>query len=450
MGILSLDPITLGGLGIAMLFVLLALGIHIGFALMIASAIGLAVVAGFQPMTEMVINSFYHKISNPTLITLPLFILMGHLASGGGISRDIYESLSLWLGKFRSGLGIATVVGCAAFGTVCGASVVASAVFSKISAPQMRRQGYDKSLAYAISSASGAIGMLIPPSILAIVYGTLSGISIGKVLMAGVAPGILVTIAFSLTIIFMGKIRPEYIKRGATNYSASWTDRIKSLKSWWTVTIVALSIFGGMYGGIFSPSEAASVAAFLIGIIFLIRMFNGDRNKRKQDFQELIRCLGDTAITSALIFFIFGSATVFSQFIVLTGLTTRISELVIGANLSPTVIVILFTIIFLILGMFLDGISILCITIPVFNPIISAAGIDAIWYATIVILSVEVGLITPPVGLNLFAAKGVAEPDVSLEDIVRGIWPFVLAMVACVAILFVFPDIGTFLPRLVD
>ncbi len=450
MGAFGLDPLVLGGLGIALLFVLLALGTHIGFALIIASAIGLAVVTGFKPMTDMVINSFYHKISNPTLITLPLFILMGHLASGGGISRDIYESLSLWLGKFRSGLGIATVLACAAFGTVCGASVVASAVFSKISAPQMRRQGYDKSLAYAIASASGAIGMLIPPSILAIVYGTLSGVSIGKVLMAGIAPGILVTIAFSLTIVLMSKIKPSYIKRGSTEYSATWAQRIKSLKSWWTVTIVALSIFGGMYGGVFSPSEAASVAALLISLIYLIRMFNGDKNKRKQDFRELIRCLNETAITSALIFFIFGSATVFSQFIVLTGLTITISELVIGANLSPIVLVIVFTVIFVVLGMFLDGISILCITIPVFNPIISAAGIDAIWYATIVILSVEVGLITPPVGLNLFAAKGVAEPDVSLEDIVRGIWPFVIAMLACVVILFAFPGIGTFLPRLVN
>ncbi len=446
-----LDPFVIGSLGIALLFVLLAMGFHIGFALIISGVAGIMTMVGFESTMSMVINSFYHKISNPSLITLPLFILMGHLSSGGGISKDLYESLSLWLGKFRSGLGIATVLACAAFGTVCGASIVASAVFSKISAPQMRKQGYNKSLAYAICASSGAIGMLIPPSILAIVYGTLSGVSIGKVLMAGIAPGILVTIAFSVAIILVGKIKPQWIQTDPDAvYSPTWKDRIKSLKAWWSVSIVGVAIFGGMYGGIFSPSEAASVAAFLLAVIYFIRVLFADQAEKKRLIKQLWSCLSETAVTSALIFFIFGSATVFSQFIVLTGLTTRLSDMFAGSGLSPAVLVLTFTVVFLILGIFLDGISILCITIPVFNPLINAAGINEIWYATIVILSVEVGLITPPVGLNLFASKGVAEADVSLEDIVRGIFPFFFAMLACVALIFLFPEISTFLPQLVD
>jgi C4-dicarboxylate transporter, DctM subunit len=448
---MGLDPFVIGAIGIALLFLLLSMGFHIGIALIISGVAGIMVMVGFDATMSMVINSFYHKISNPSLITLPLFILMGHLSSAGGISRDLYESLSLWLGKFRSGLGIATVLACAAFGTVCGASIVASAVFSKISAPQMSRQGYDKSLAYAICASSGAIGMLIPPSILAIVYGTLSGVSIGKVLMAGIAPGILLTIAFSLAIIIVGKIKPEYIqiKRDAV-CNPTWGDRIRSLKAWWSVSIVGIAIFGGMYGGVFSPSEAASVAAFLLMVIYLLRVLVSEKNEKKRRMSQLWDCLRETTVTSALIFFIFGSATIFSQFIVLTGMTNELSQMFTGSGLSPTLLVLSFTMVFLVLGIFLDGISILCITIPVFNPLINAAGINEIWYATIVILSVEVGLITPPVGLNLFASKGVAEPDVSLEDIIRGIFPFFFAMLVCVALIFIFPSISTYLPELVN
>ena len=448
---MGLDPFVTGSLGIALLFVLLSMGFHIGFALIISGIAGLMTIVGFDSTMSMVINSFYHKISNPSLITLPLFILMGHLSSAGGISQDLYESLSLWLGKFRSGLGIATVLACAAFGTVCGASIVASAVFSKISAPQMRKQGYDKSLAYAICASSGAIGMLIPPSILAIVYGTLSGVSIGKVLMAGIAPGILVTIAFSFAIIIVGWLKPEYIQRKSDAvYNATWGDRIRSLKAWWSVSIVGVAIFGGMYGGVFSPSEAASVAAFLLAAIYFLRVILSEKSEKSRLMRQLWSCLRETAVTSALIFFIFGSATIFSQFIVLTGMTNKLSDMFAGSGLSPATLVLTFTIVFLVLGIFLDGISILCITIPVFNPLINAAGINEIWYATIAILSVEVGLITPPVGLNLFASKGVAEPDVSLEDIVRGILPFFFAMLVCVALIFLFPEISTFLPQLVD
>ena len=195
-----MDPILVGILGIILLFIILALGFHIGLALIISGFTGLLFILGFEQTITMAVSAFYHKISKPALITLPLFILMGHLASGGGISQNIYDSLSKWLGRFKSGLGISTVLACTAFGTVCGASIVVSAVFSKISAPEMRRYGYHKSLAYAICAASGTIGMLIPPSILGIVYGTMSGVSIGKVLMAGVAPGVLVAIGFSLAI----------------------------------------------------------------------------------------------------------------------------------------------------------------------------------------------------------------------------------------------------------
>ena len=445
-----MDPILIGILGIILLFIVLALGFHIGLALIIAGFVGLLFMLDFEQTITMVVAAFYHKISYPALITLPLFILMGHLASGGGISQNIYDSLSKWLGRFKSGLGISTVLACTAFGTVCGASIVVAAVFSKISAPEMRRHGYHKTLAYAICASSGAIGMLIPPSILAIVYGTMSGVSIGKVLMAGVAPGVLVAIAFSLAIIITARINPNAIRDTGDKKSATWGERVRSLKSWWSIVIVSVTLFGGMYGGVFSPSEAAAVAAFVLLVIYLLRGFfgRGVFDHRKIG-RELLGNFTETAITSAMIFFIFGGATVFSQFIVLTGVTSELSDIFLGTGLPPHVLVLVFCLIYLILGVFLDGISIVCITVPVFNPIMKAAGVDPIWYATLVILSIEIGLITPPVGLNLYAAKGVAEPDVTLEDVVRGILPFFFGMIAVLLFLFAFPSISTYLPSFI-
>lgn len=445
-----MDPLAVGLLGVVVLLVLLTLGVHIGIALLISGFLGLTVLNGFHATIPTVVSGFYHKISNPALITLPLFVLMGFLASGGGLSQNIYDTLNLWLGGFRSGLGIATVLGCTAFGTVCGSSLVTAAVFARISAPEMRRQGYDKRLAYAICSSAGAIGMLIPPSMLAIVYGMLSGVSIGKLLMAGVAPGALLALFFSATIVGVGKFRPSSMKaQGLT--SATWAERMRSLGSWWPIYLVAATIFGGMYGGIFSPSEASAVAAFVLFVVFLIKVGSVKTGLRRAEMmRELWGSLGATATTSALIFLVLGGATVFSQFLVLTGVTNQLSNFVKGLGLHPTLLVVVFCFVYLVLGCFLDSVSMLCVTIPVFNPIVNAAGVDPIWYATVVIVAIEIGLITPPVGLNLFSTKGAAEPDVTLEDIIGGVLPFFVAFVLLLVLLLAFPSVSTFLPRFVE
>jgi len=443
-----MDPFIIGLLGVILLLALLVFGTHVGIALSIAGFIGVAFLSGFEQSIFMTASAIYHKISIPALITLPLFILMGFLASGGGISKNLYDSLNLWLGKFRGGLGISTVMACAAFGTVCGSSIVTTAVFAKISAPEMRKHGYSKELAYAICAAAGSIGMLIPPSILAIVYGMLSGVSIGKVLMAGVAPGILWGIAFSVAIIITGKIKPSSIKYVPMG-KVTWYQRFASLKLWWPIFIVSFVTFGGIYGGVFTPSEGAAVAAFVLFAIYIALILKRKSLKGSQKFDELHSMMKDTATTSGMIFLIMGASTVFSNFLVLTGVTTKISTLIQGWELSPSVLVIFISFIYLVLGCFLEGISMLCITIPVFNPIINAAGVDPIWYATIVITSVEIGLITPPVGLNLYAANGVAEADVRLEDIISGIVPFFIAELICLIILFSFPPISTFLPSFI-
>ena len=443
-----MENMGIGLIGVIALFVLLVLGVHIGFALIISGFIGLYLIRPeIGTITSMVISSFYHKVTMPALITLPLFIIMGFLASGGGISHNIYRSLALWIGRFKSGLGIATVLACTAFGTVCGSSLVTAAVFTKISAPEMRKQGYEKRLAYAICASAGAIGMLIPPSMLAVVYGILSGQSIGKLLMAGVVPGLLLTVGFSAAVVLIGIVKPSSMQAPEMP-AVSWNERWKSLKDWWSVVIVALCIFGGMYGGIFSPSEAAAAAAFVLFVIYLLMMFLG--KNRQEKFKELMDIFFETAVTSAMVFLVLGSATVFSAFITMSGVTKFMLNTIMSSQASPLVIVLIIQFFILILGCFLDSTSILCITIPIFNPIIISLGIDPIWYATVTIMAVEIGLITPPFGMNVFATKGVAEPDVTMEDIFAGILPFLAVMFLTLIFLIVFPSVCTFLPSMVE
>lgn len=444
-----MTSLVIGFIAIAILFILLAIGMQIGVALAAAGFIGLWLINGFEQASWMAIHGLYHKIASPDLITLPLFILMGYLASGGGISRQLFESLRLWLGGFRSGIGIASVLGCSAFGTLCGSSLVTTAVFTKICCPEMRRQGYEKSLAYGITAVAGSIGMLIPPSVLAIVYGMLSGESIGKLLMAGVMPGVLWAILFSGTIILISKMRPSAI-RHVGKRQPLLVEKIRSLVWWWPIVVVAAVMFGGMYGGIFTASEAAAIAGFILLMIYcVVRIVIPAKDKRKEGVSELSNMFKDTATTSAMIFIVIGSAMIFAEFIALTGFSTWVADTVLSWNLSKMGIVLMFMTVYLVLGIFLDSISMLSITIPIFNPIVQAAGIDPMWYATVVIMSVEVGLITPPVGLNLYAAKGVAEPDVSLEDIISGVVPFLVAEIISLGLIILFPEMSTLLPSMV-
>jgi tripartite ATP-independent transporter DctM subunit len=445
-----MDSYVIGLIGIAILFLLLAMGVHIAVALTVSGLTGLLLILGsFEPVMKVVVLDFYHRVTLTSLITVPLFVLMGYLASGGGISRNIYESLNLWIGRFKSGIGVATVFACTAFGTVCGSSFVTAAVFSKISAPEMRRCGYDPKLAYGICASAGSIGMLIPPSILAIVYGILSGESIHKLLMAGVAPGVILAAIFSATIILIGYLKPSMLgSTGTARSSVPFIEKVHSLKNWWTVVIVAFVVFGGLYGGIFSPSESAAVSAFtLLAVYLCISVASKDR--RKSMSKELLSIFSETAVTSAMIFFVLGGATVFSQFITMSGLTEKLSRFILDSHMSNLSIVMMVVVLLLILGCFLDSTSICCITIPIFNPIIKAAGIDTIWYATVVIVAIEVGLITPPFGLNVFATKGVAEADVKLEDIFRGSFPFFIGMLVLLAFLIAVPPVSTFLPNFV-
>jgi tripartite ATP-independent transporter DctM subunit len=433
------DFFTIGLIGIAALIVLLMLGVHIGVALGFVGLLGTWALAGLEPALWGAMNVFYSQVASYALITVPLFIAMGYLATAGDLSTNIFKTLNDWIGGIRGGVGIATVGSCTLFGTICGSSIVTSSVFAIIAAPEMRRQGYDKSLAYGICASSGLIGMLIPPSILMVVYGILSQDSVGKLLIAGVTPGLVLALFYAMTIYAIATIRPNLVTRSAKRQTP-WREKILELRALWPVATVILITFGGIFGGVFSPTEAGAVTCFLVLVLLLLM-------QKRKAIPHIVTAFKDTAKTSAMIFLIFGGAAIFSQFLVLSGVATRTVQLIIAMDLSVYGFLCMVAVFYMILGCFLDSISMLSITIPLLHPVLGPMGIDPIWYAVIVILAIEIGMLTPPVGLCVYAAKAVAEKDVTLEDIFRGSIPFFVVSLAALVLFILFPPLSTFLPR---
>lgn len=437
-----MDPILIGISGIVFLFILLFLGVHIGVALGITGILGMALMVGVDGAVSAAVNVFYYKVASFALITIPLFVLMGYLASAGDLSKNIFRTLHQWFGGFKSGIGIATVLSCTFFGTICGSSLVTASVFSVTAAPEMRRSGYEKKLAYGICASAGMIGMLIPPSILMVIYGVFSGESVGKLLIAGIAPGILIAVLFSLTIMVLVKLKPELIQ--ANSYDETGSGKRFSwntLYNIWPVIVVAVVIFGGIFGGVFSPTEAGAVAVLVIFIVLMIL-------KRRDAWKLVTPAIVNTLSTSAMIFLVLGGAAIFSQFLVLAGIAGDLAEFVKSLQLSKYALISIIALFYLILGCLLDSISMLSITIPLFNPLAEAYGMDPIWYAVVVIVSIEIGLITPPVGLNAYASKSVAEADVTLENIFLGVLPFFFVALLSVVIIIIFPWLSTILPSM--
>lgn len=429
-------------IGIIALFVLLALGVHIGIALGTIGFAGTWAIVGLEPALWGSVNVFYDKVASFALLTVPMFILMGYMASAGDLSGNIFTSLNKWVGGMRGGMGIATVFSCTLFGTICGTSLVTSSVFSVIAAPEMRRHGMDKRLSYGICASSGLIGMLIPPSILMVVYGVISGDSVGKLLIAGISPGLLLAVIYSAVIIILLRAKPGLMTPESGGV-ITWRNRFASLKGLWPVMIVATVIFGGLFGGVFTPTEAAAVATFTVFLII------GATQPRKWA-AVVWPAFVDTAKVSAMIFLIFGGAAIFTQFLVLSGVATKVATIIIGMNLSIFGFLIAISLLYLVLGCLLDSISMLSITLPILLPVVRTMGIDPIWYAVIVIMAIEIGMITPPVGLCVYGAKAVAEPDVTLEDIFAGSFPFFLASLAVLILLIFFPPLSTVLPALMN
>jgi C4-dicarboxylate transporter, DctM subunit len=431
-----MDPLIIGALGIVFLLVVIGLGIHIGIALGLTGFLGIAMVVGFGAAARMSTQSMYFTNASYALVTLPLFILMGYLGAGGGISKTLYDGLSKWTGEIKGSLGVATVLGCAGFGAVCGSSIVTAAVFAKVSAPEMVRHGYDKKLAYGICAAGGSIGLLIPPSILAVLYGVLTSLSVGKLLLAGIGPGLLLTILFSLQIVYHMHRHPNVVEAGIGR--VTWKERLATIPTFWPVIVTAAIIFGGIFGGIFSPTEAAAFATLVIFLLLIA-------TKGNKAWGMLYTSLQETASTSAMVFLTMAGACVFSRYLAITGISEKLVEIILAVNLGNFMLLVLITVVVLALGCLMDSISMMTIMIPILHPVIVNLGIDPYYFALIFIVGTQVGIITPPFGLAVFTVKGVAAAGVTLEDVFSGAMAFFYLMCFSLVLLMLVPSIITFL-----
>jgi tripartite ATP-independent transporter DctM subunit len=425
---------AIGLIGIGVLLLLMALRMPIGIAMLLVGIVGFAILNGPQAALAALGSYPYQYAAVYDFAVIPLFVLMGNLGSVSGMARDLYAAAYSWIGHVRGGLAHATILACAGFAAVSGSSVASAVTMGKVCLPEMRRYNYSHRLATGVIAAGGTLGILIPPSTAFVIYGLLTEQSIGKLLLAGILPGLLLMAIFMVTVAVWMRFKPQY---GPPGPRASWSERgQRLLGAGPMLTIVVISI-GGIYVGAFSPSQAAAVGAALAFGYAIWRRSLGNGN--------LSKILIETVNTTALVFLILIGALVFGPFLALSGLPEKIAQSLAGLDVPRVVILILILSVYILLGTFLEGFSMLVLTLPIVFPIINALGYDPIWFGVIMVIVLEMGLIDPPVGINVFIVKGLV-PDVPMSEIFAGIVPFWFAMMVCIAVLIMFPEIATFIP----
>ena len=424
----------IGILGIILLFGLLAMRMYIGIAMALVGFLGLSNIVGFGSGINILGIVPLEEGSSYTLSVIPLFVLMGQFALISGISQDIYKTVYAWMGHLKGGLAIATVIACAGFAAVCGSSLATGATMGMVAIPEMEKYRYDQRLSTGCIAAGGTLGILIPPSIGFVIYGILTEQSIGKLFMAGLLPGLILSLLFILVIFVMCSINPEMGPRGE---KSSWSQRIKSLSSTWGMLLLFILVMGGIYTGVFTPTEAAGVGAFGALLIALL--------KRKVTRKTLVFALNETGKMTAMIFLIVIGANIFSTFLGITGIPMSLAESMASLPLPRMAILTIIILIFLVLGCVMDCYAIMMLMVPILFPVIQALQFDPIWFGVLMVIVLEIGLITPPVGLNVYILKGAA-PHIPITTIFRGIWPFLIAAVIAIIIITIFPAIPLYLP----
>ena len=403
---------------------------YIGFTVMISAEGGLALLS----------RSFYEVFSSYGLTTIPLFILMGQFAFNTGISRRLYDTGYKFLGHTRGGLAMATVSACTAFGAVCGSSPATAATMATVGLPEMKRYKYADELATGSVASGGGLGMIMPPSVVLIVYGVLTEQSIGALFVAGIIPAILVTILFVISIYIQCRLKPE---QGPPGETFTWGQKIRSLTGMVDTLLVFILVMGGLFTGLFTPTEAAAVGAFGVLAVSLVR--------GTLTWKGFVKALDETLRTSCMVMMLIAGAVIFGKFLAVTRIPFNIATWIGSFDLPPSVILIFIILVYFLGGCFMDALAFVMLTIPIFFPIVTSLGYDPIWFGVIIVMVTEMGVITPPVGINVYVVYGVAKGvvgEIPLESIFKGILPFLLAVVIGVIIMIIFPQTILLLPQL--
>jgi len=433
-----MTPETAGMIGIALLVFLFLLRVPVAFSMAIVGLVGFAYLSDAESALTLLAQDVYDSLSNYPLSVIPMFILMGSFAFASGISQRLYSTSYTWVGQFRGGLTIATVIACSGFSAICGSSAATAATMGKIALPEMKKYGYDDVLATGTVASAGTLGILIPPSTVLIVYGILTEQSIGQLFVAGILPGAIMSIFFVATVALLCLRNPNL---GPPGPPTTWLAKVLSLSGIIEAIILFLLAIGGLFLGWFSPTQAGAIGA---SGALVIGLFRG-----QFDLKVILESTKDGLRTACMILFILAGAIVFGHFLAISNIPFALADWVEHLPIPPMGIMGVLLLIYFIGGFFMDAMGMIVVTIPIFFPIVESLGFDPIWFGVMVVLVGEMGVISPPVGVNVFVIKGIA-PDIPLEKIFRGIFPFLGALILLTIILLIFPKIATFLPNLIS
>ena len=429
-----MSPLTIGIIGIFFLFLLLALRMQIGFAMALVGFVGFAVLSSLGSSFSIMGMEPFKIGAAYSLTVIPLFILMGQFANHSKMGYEIYQTVYRWIGFLPGGLAMATIGACGGFAAISGSSLAAAATMGMVALPEMKRFKYDNALATGCVAAGGTLGILIPPSTVMIIYGILTEQPIATLFIAGVIPGLLLTLLFIVAIYIMTKIRPAL---GPPGPRFPMKERIYSLKDTWSIFALFLLVIGGLYTGWFTPSEAAGVGAFGAFVITFI--------KKRLTWGNLKESLAQTVRTTAMVFLILIGAHIFGYFLTISQIPDQLSIFAAEWGLSKYAILAMIVFAYVVMGCFMEGLALMVLTIPIVYPMVLDLGFDPIWFGVIITLVMEMSLITPPVGINVFIISGITK-DIPMYVIFRGIIPFWIAMLVCVILLVIFPQLALWLP----
>ncbi len=432
-----MTPVQTGILGCLLLLVLLAASMPVAFAMAVVGLAGFALLVSPTAALSMVTVDLYETFSSYSLTVIPLFVFMGQLAFHVGISRKLFHAAWQWLGALPGGLAMATIGACAAFGAICGSGPATAATMASVALPEMRRYKYSMELGSGAVAAGGSLGMLIPPSVVFIVYAIMTEMSIGKLFIAGILPGIMIAVMFCITIYINCKRRPEL---GPAGPRTSWREKFVSLLGVSETLILFVVVIGGMFLGYFTPTEAAAVGAAGSLIIAIC--------KRMLSWKVLSRSLLETTRTSCMVMIIVAGAMMFGRFLAVTRIPFELANWLSNLPLPGGIVVCFIILFYLVAGCFVDALALILLTIPIFYPVINNLGYDPIWFGVIIVVVTQMGVISPPIGVNVYVVSGI-ERDIPLTTVFRGALPFLLTLVVAALILVLFPQISLFLPGLI-
>jgi C4-dicarboxylate transporter, DctM subunit len=417
-------------LGFAGVLLLAFVGVPLGFAMLLIGVIGFAVIRGLDPALSMLAQIVMDSSANYGMSVLPMFILMGIFVHKADVSEDLYDAANAWLGHLKGGLAHATVASCALFAAISGSSIATAATMSKVAIPPMRRLGYADSLSAGSVASAGVLGVLIPPSVPLVIYGILTETDIRKLFIATVIPGLMLTALFIVAVWVTVSLKPSLGPPGERRTTA---EKFQALKGVWSVLLLFAGVMGGLYGGVFTATESAGMGAAGALAIALAR--------RRMNWAKLLDCLIETAKTTAMIFTIVFGALAFANFITLTGMTGHLVEWIQAQKMGPTGVLLAMMLIYLVLGCVMEAMGLLILTVPVFAAVASQMGINLIWFGIFLTVMIEIGMLTPPVGMNVFTVKTM-HPDIPLSTIFKGVMPFLVANLIAVLLLIAFPQMA--------